>query len=86
MTTMTPEAARAAILARDVPQGYLYLGGGYAYAPLGYGLVLRAPDGREAFFQGDGELAIRETLDALSECDESIIDHVATVALDAYFD
>lgn len=69
-----------------LPRGYLALGAGFSYAPLRVGLVLRAPDGCEVYFQpGDDETAIRETIDALAEVDAARIDHVARCALDGYF-
>lgn len=54
------------------PQGYLGIGGDYSYAPLRAGLVLRAPNGKEVYFQpGDDEAAIRSEIEALDElsCD-----------------
>lgn len=61
---------------------------GYAYTPLRVGLtVTQLSTGREVYFQpGDDESAIRETIDALREVDESRVDMVADIALGEYFD
>ena len=69
---------------------YQPLGGGYAYSALRHGLVLRAPNGREVYFQpGDDEAAIRETFDALDEWSLDPNDEkrgaIADMALGDYF-
>lgn len=67
---------------------YITLGGGYSYAaPTCGGVVLRNPNNKEVYFQpGDHEQVIRDTIDALSECDEDLVDIVAQIAFSEYFD
>ena len=71
-----------------LPRGHIRISTRYAYAPFprcGVSLMDLAT-GESVFFRpGDDESVFRETLDALKECDESIIDHVAHVALSEYF-
>ncbi len=59
----------------------------YSYTPHRFGLSVRHdPSGREIYFQpGDDESTIRDTIDALHECDESTLDAMAHVALSDYF-
>lgn len=65
---------------------YLNIAGGYSYAPLRVGLVVRNPQGREAYFQpGDDEAAIRETIEALDEIPEDKQAIIADMALGDYF-
>lgn len=72
------------------PQGYLRIAGEWSYAPLRVGLVIRAPDGAEVYFQpGDEEDTARETIAAIEEFDikevGSLAEHCANVALGDYF-
>lgn len=69
------------------PNGYIRLSADYVYAPLNVGLsLMQLSTGREVYFQpGDDESAIRETIDALGEVDESRVDMVADIALGDYF-
>lgn len=51
--------------------GYIQIAGGYSYAPLNAGLVVRHPDGREVYCQpGDDEAAMCANIDALDEVEE----------------
>lgn len=71
-----------------LPKGHIRLSTRYAYAPLRCGLSLMdLKTGASLYVQpGDDEAVIREVIDALCECaEESIIDHVAHVALGEYF-
>lgn len=56
------------------PTGYLAIGGGYSYAPLRCGLVLRNNvTDKEIYFQpGDDESAIRAEIEALDELSGNI--------------
>ncbi len=54
----------------DPIPGYLPIAGGYSYAPLRVGLVVRNPAGQDVYVQpGDDEAAMRETIEALGELD-----------------
>lgn len=54
---------------------YLEIGGGYSYAALRVGLVVRNPAGQEIYCQcGDDETAMRANIDALDEISEDITD------------
>lgn len=71
-------------------KGYLDIGGGYSYAALRVGLVLRNPAGREVYFQpGDDEAAARDSIDALDEISDDVTDAkrgaVADIAFSEYF-
>ena len=73
-----------------ISTAYQPLGGGYAYASLRVGLVIRNPQGREIFCQpGDDENIMRENLDALGElsldCDEPKRAMIADIMLSDYF-
>lgn len=47
---------------------YMPIGGGYAYAALRIGLIVRNPRGREVYCQpGDDESAMRANIQALDE-------------------
>lgn len=55
----------------ELPKGYIRIAGGWGYAPLRVGLVIRAPSGEEVYVQpGDDELAMRENLEALDEIED----------------
>jgi hypothetical protein len=71
-----------------IPRGYIRISTRFAYAPLRVGLSLMSlATGREVYFQpGDHESAIRDTIDAIGECDESQIDRAADLSLGPYFD
>lgn len=69
---------------------YLQIAGGYAWAPLRVGLVLRNPAGSEVYCQpGDDETAVREMLEALEEATDGMpADKAAAltdIALGEYF-
>lgn len=69
---------------------YQPLGGGYAYASLRVGLVIRNPQGREIYCQpGDDESTMRDNLDALDEisldCDDPKRAAIADMLLGEYF-
>lgn len=70
-----------------LPRGYLPLPGGYSYAPLRVGLALRNPAGTDVYFQpGDDETIIRDTIDALGECDcPDLAATMAHISLSDYF-
>lgn len=54
---------------------YQDIGGGYKFAELRVGAVLKAPNGREVYFQpGDDTAAIRETVEALDEISNDVMD------------
>ncbi len=70
--------------------GYMPLGGGYEYAALRVGLVVRNPQGREIYCQpGDDENAMRENLAALDEisldADDPKRGTIADMLLGEYF-
>jgi hypothetical protein len=74
----------------SAPAGYLEIGGGYSYAPLRIGLVVRAPNGKEIYCQpGDDEEAMRANIEALDEISEDIDDAkrgtIADMMLGEYF-
>jgi hypothetical protein len=49
--------------------------GGFSYALLRVGMVVRSPDGVEIYIQpGDDETAMREQIDALDEVSEDVTD------------
>lgn len=65
---------------------YINIAGGYSYAALRVGLVVRNPQGRETYFQpGDDEAAIRETIDALDEIPDDKRAIIADISLGEYF-
>lgn len=65
---------------------YLALGGGYSYAVLRCGLVLRNPAGCEVYIQpGDDESAMRENIDALNEVSADKINIIADMVFGDYF-
>lgn len=75
---------------QGLPAGYLAIGGGYAFAPLRVGLIVRNPQGREVYCQpGDDESAMRETIEALDEISPDCSDEkrgiIADMALGDYF-
>jgi len=70
--------------------GYIQIGGGYSYAPLRAGLVIRNPQGREVYVQpGDDESAMRENIDALDGWSDDPADDkravIADMLLGEYF-
>mgnify|MGYP000538231371 CR=1 FL=1 len=70
--------------------GYMPLGGGYHYAALRCGLVVRNPAGKEIYVQmGDDETAMRENLAALDEISLDVDDPkratIADMILGDYF-
>lgn len=65
---------------------YTDIAGGYSFATLRVGTVLRSPLGQELYFQpGDDEEAIRAIIDSLEEVRVEIRDGVADVVLSEYF-
>ena len=59
------------------------LGGGYAYAALRVGLVVRNPQGREIYVQpGDDESIMRGNLDALDDVSVDVDDAQRAVIVD----
>lgn len=69
---------------------YQEIGGGYSFASLRVGLVIRAPNGKEIFCQpGDDENAMRENIAALDEISEDVTDAkrgtIADMLLGEYF-
>lgn len=69
---------------------YLQIAGGYAWAPLRVGLVLRNPAGSEVYCRpGDDETAMREELEALEEAIDGMAHDkaaaLADMALGEYF-
>lgn len=70
--------------------GYEPIGGGYSYASLRVGLVIRNPEGREIYVQpGDDEAAMRADIKALDEWSEDPADPkrgiIADMILAHYF-
>ena len=70
--------------------GYEPIGGGYSYASLRVGLVVRNPEGREIYVQpGDDEAAMRANIEALDEWSEDSADPkrgiIADMILAGYF-
>lgn len=54
-----------------LPKGYYRIAGGWSYAPLRVGLIVRNPDGEEIYCQsGDDENAMRANIEALDEIDD----------------
>lgn len=77
-------------MSAPLPRGYLPIAGGYSYAPLRVGLILRNPKGRDVYVQpGDDETAMRENIAALDEISEDVTDAkratVADMMLGDYF-
>lgn len=69
---------------------YQEIGGGYSFASLRVGLILRNPAGREIFCQpGDDADAMRENIAALDEISEDATDEkrgmIADMAFGEYF-
>lgn len=69
---------------------YQDIGGGYSYASLRVGMVVRNPAGQEVYCQpGDEETAMRETIEALEELsadvDSEKLAAVTDMALGEYF-
>ena len=86
----TASASGLAAITPNRPDPYMPLGGGYAYAALRNGLVVRNPEGREVYFQpGDDEAAIRENLAALDDWSVDVGDAkrgvIADMVLGEYF-
>jgi hypothetical protein len=74
----------------ELPKGHLAIAGGYSYAPLRVGLIVRNPAGKSVYVQpGDDETAMRETIDALDEISDDVTDAkraiIADMALGEYF-
>lgn len=66
--------------------GYQPIAGGYSFAQLRVGLVVRNPAGREVYCQpGDDSDAMRSTIEALAEVEESKRGDIADMALGEYF-
>lgn len=66
---------------------YQQIAGGYSFAELRVGLVVRAPNGKEVYCQpgGDAE-AMRENIEALEEIDDEIKrGTIADMLLGEYF-
>lgn len=69
---------------------YQEIGGGYSFASLRVGLVVRAPNGKEIYCQpGDDEASMRANIDALNEISEDVTDAkrgtIADMVLGEYF-
>jgi hypothetical protein len=69
---------------------YQEIGGGYSFASLRVGLVVRNPAGQEIYCQpGDDEEAMRENIAALDEISEDVTDAkrgtIADMMLGEYF-
>lgn len=61
--------------------------GGYAYLPLRVGMILRAPEGEEVYFQpGDDTAILTDTIEALEEHEPRHREIISDIALSAYFD
>lgn len=59
---------------------------GFAFAVLRVGLILRAPDGEDVYFQpGDDTTAILETIESLEEVAEDKRASIAAMCLGEYF-
>jgi hypothetical protein len=74
-----------------LPHGYLAIGGGYSFAPLRVGMVVRNPEGKEIYCQpGDDTAAMEENISALDEVSEDVEDAkrgtIAGMMLADYFD
>lgn len=84
------DAVKARLGVPTLPKGYLPIAGGYSYAPLRVGMVIRNPDGKEIYCQpGDDESAMRENIEALDEISEDVSDAkrgtIADMMLGEYF-
>lgn len=65
---------------------YKEIGGGYSYALLNVGMVMRNPAGKEIFIQSiDDENAMRDNIDALDEVSENVEDDKRGVIADMVF-
>jgi hypothetical protein len=66
---------------------YQQIGGGYSFASLRVGLVVRAPNGKEIYIQpGDDENTMRENIAALEEIDGDVKrGTIADMLLGEYF-
>jgi hypothetical protein len=65
---------------------YIQIAGGYSYAPLRVGLVIRDPQGREVYCQpGDDEAAMRANIEALDEVSGDKRGIIADMVLGDYF-
>jgi hypothetical protein len=70
----------------EIPRGYTEIAGGYCYASLRVGMVVRNPLGAEIYIQpGDDHAAMMDTIDALEEIDEAKRGTIADMALGEYF-
>lgn len=71
-----------------LPSGYFAIAGGFSYAPLRVGLVVRNPAGKDICCQpGDDETAMRANIDALDEIEnDDLRAHCALVTLGEYFE
>lgn len=74
----------------DCTKGFTAIGGGYSFAELRVGLVVRNPAGQEIYCQpGDDANAMRENIAALDEISEDVTDvkrgTIADMALAEYF-
>lgn len=70
--------------------GYLDIGGGYSYAELRVGMVVRNPIGAEIYIQpGDDTAAMLENIESLNEISTDICDAkrgtIADMLLGEYF-
>lgn len=77
-------------MSAPLPRGYLAIAGGYSYAPLRVGMIVRAPNGQQIYIQpGDDENAMRENIAALDEISEDVTDEkrgtIADMMLGEYF-
>lgn len=75
---------------RSRPEVYTEIGGGYSYASLRAGMVVRNPIGQEIYVQpGDDEAAMRANIDALDEIITDVRDAkrgtIADMVLGDYF-
>ena len=67
-------------------QNYISIAGGYSYAPLRAGMIIRNPLGREVYIQpGDDESAMRDNIEALEEIPEDKLETIADMLLGEYF-
>lgn len=69
---------------------YVDIGGGYSFASLRVGMVVRNPAGEEIYCQpGEDETAMRANIDALDEISEDVNDAkrgtIADMLLGEYF-
>lgn len=66
--------------------GYITIAGGWSYAPTRIGKVLRAPDGRQVYFQpGDDEAEFMAQVEAIQELPESRMADIAAMVFGEYF-